>query len=75
MFNSYLLLFMMKRLSNRINAVPGTGIFSYFSRVDRREGDIERKVCMDSVELKRVNEHLFRKMTRTMTIHLTNVYH
>ena len=49
--------------------------FSHFSRVDRHEGDIERKVCMDSVELKRVNEHPFRKMTRTMAIHLTNVYH
>lgn len=54
MFNNFLLLFMMKRLSNGISAVPGAGIFSHFSRVDRNKGDIRRKVCMDSVELKRV---------------------
>lgn len=75
MFNNYLLLFMMKRLSNGINAVPGTGIFSHFSIVDRNKGDIERKVCMDSVELKRVDGHLFRKMTTALVIHLANVYH
>lgn len=54
MFNNYLLLFMMKRLSNGINAMPGTGIFSHFSRADRNKGDIERKGCMDSIKLKRV---------------------
>lgn len=75
MFNNYLLLFMMKRLSNGINAVPGTCIFSHFSRADRNKGDTERKVCMDSVELIRVDGHLFRKMTTALVIHLTNVYH
>lgn len=49
--------------------------FSHFSRFDRNKGDIERKVCMDSVELKRVDGHLFRKMTTAQVIHLTNVYH
>lgn len=55
--------------------MPGTGIFSHFSIVDRNKGDIERKVCMDSVELKRVDGHLFRKMTTALVIHLANVYH
>lgn len=67
--------FMMKRLSNGINAMPGTSIFSHFSRVDRNKGDIERKGCMDFVELKRVDGHLFRKMTSALVIHLTNVSH
>lgn len=49
--------------------------FSHFSRVDRNKGDIERKVCIDSVELKRVDGHLLRKMTTAQVIHLTNVYH
>lgn len=49
--------------------------FSHFYRVDRNKGDIERKVCMDSVQLKRVDGHLFRKMTTALVIHLTNVYH
>lgn len=75
MVNNYLLLFMMKRLSNGINAMPGTGIFSHLSRVDRNKGDIEIKVCMDFVELKRADGHLFRKMTTALVIYLTNVYH
>lgn len=28
--------------------------FSHFSKVDRNKGDIRRKVCMESVELKRI---------------------
>lgn len=30
--------------------------------VDRNKGDIRRNVCMDFVDLRRVDGHLFRKM-------------
>ena len=43
--------------------------------VDRNKGDIKRNVCMDSVDLRRVDGHLFRKMKIAWVIHLANVCH
>jgi hypothetical protein len=60
----------------KINPMPVTGIFFlFFSKLDRNKGDIKRNICMGSVELKRVDGHLFRKMTIALVIHLTNVSH
>lgn len=69
------MLFMLNRLSNEINAMPGTQTFSHFPRLDKNKEDIEGKVCMASVELKRTDGHLFRKMTIALAIYLTNVCH
>jgi len=43
--------------------------------LDRNKGDIKQNVCMGSVEPRRVDGHLFRKMTIAWAIHLTNVCH
>lgn len=66
---------MMKRFFNGINVVFGIGIFFYFFIVDRNKGDIERKVCMDFVELKRVDGYFFRKMIIVLVIYFVNVYY
>lgn len=48
-------------------------LFHVVLTVDRNKGDIKRNVCMDSVDLRRVDGHLFRKMKIAWVVHLTNV--
>lgn len=43
MFNNYLLLFVMKRLSNGINVVTGTGIFLIFPELTKIKETLKEK--------------------------------
>lgn len=52
---------MTKRFSNGIYAMSDTDIFHTVLIVDKNKGDIKRNVCMDSVELGKVDGHLSRK--------------
>lgn len=54
---------MTKRFSNGIYAKSDTDIFHTVLTVDKNKGDIQRNVCMDTVELGRVDGHLSSKMT------------
>lgn len=54
---------MTERFSNGIYAKSGTDVFHIVLTVDKNKGDIKRNVCMDSIELGRVENGNSLKMT------------